>query len=341
MKQKTEATQDYYVLFRDAKAPAPNDDEYKERCEQRYLLIGDKASFVWGYVGKLSDGQAERVKRLLSHIDKRLMRERTSLLTTSDDKNEKNFIRRRQGVMYITLIKPTAANFLAEISPNLSFLSHVPLKKCIKIYPESAEEKRRIIEALLPHSSQQKLGIRFNYNPKGYESSKLYRSFIELFSGETLVDMLQSVGCSPHKDLLRRMVEVWVIETLERRSRNRSKRYRLEKKIDPEYIKKCIGSIFDGKYISTLTPRQLEIFGECLAIANSIRRSQSYQGLREKIVKNKYKAMLTWKIADCSNHPPLFQVADEQAVPSVINGNSATYCRWARRSFGGLFVSGC
>ena len=49
---------DYYILFRDSRNPVPI--VRKEKHWQEDWLAEDDASYVWGYVGKLSDSQAER-----------------------------------------------------------------------------------------------------------------------------------------------------------------------------------------------------------------------------------------------------------------------------------------
>ena len=59
MSGEIEPAKDYYILFCDTEAPAPTLDVYKKRCRQQDVLIADKASYVWGYAGKLTRKQAE------------------------------------------------------------------------------------------------------------------------------------------------------------------------------------------------------------------------------------------------------------------------------------------
>ena len=70
MEQKTGATQDYYILFRDATVPTPL--TRKERDKQREVLLGDTATYVWGYVGELGKSQAESaLKRLVLEFEEK------------------------------------------------------------------------------------------------------------------------------------------------------------------------------------------------------------------------------------------------------------------------------
>ena len=50
-RKKEAAGDDYYILFRDATVPTPL--TRKERNKQREVMLTDRATYVWGYVGKL------------------------------------------------------------------------------------------------------------------------------------------------------------------------------------------------------------------------------------------------------------------------------------------------
>jgi len=54
---------DYYILFRDLDDPTPID--YVKRRFQEDLLIADRASYVWGYIGELNDDQIRVVRARL------------------------------------------------------------------------------------------------------------------------------------------------------------------------------------------------------------------------------------------------------------------------------------
>jgi len=63
--KKRSETDDYFILFRDATVPDPTPEVYKQRSKEEDLFLADKASYVWGYVGKLKDWQARKVQRSL------------------------------------------------------------------------------------------------------------------------------------------------------------------------------------------------------------------------------------------------------------------------------------
>ena len=152
MEQETEEKTDhYYILFRDAAVPAPTDAEYKKRCEQWDLLIGDRAAYVWGYAGELSDRQAEKVQeKLNSRLDKRFRQEREFSDPFLEDPDGIAFLRRSLSEIRVILYKQSAKYFLARLSPSLAFLSHVQFKgsyryRNFRIYPESAVEEQQIL----------------------------------------------------------------------------------------------------------------------------------------------------------------------------------------------------
>ena len=238
MEGETEKTDLYYILFRDAAVPAPTDAEYKIRCEQRDLLAGDRAEYVWGYVGELSDSQAKKVREGFKKFEKRFRREREFSAPYLEDPDEIAFLRRSLSEMRVILRKPTAQYFLAQISPSLAFLSHVPFdcitrkKRNFRIYPESAEEEQQILKALQPRPVKFHFGFRFWYDPKKIEPLKRHCSFVELLSLQTLMDIWRCFGLIDNTDLLRRTAGIWVIQSLEK-----SNVYTSKGVIDPEKAK--------------------------------------------------------------------------------------------------------
>jgi hypothetical protein len=223
MEQETESTQDYYILFRDANDLTPID--CGARCPQQDHLTGDKASYVWCYVGTLDDNQAMEVQaRLDLEFGERFQKER----------------------------KPSAINLgeLPEVELNdinkIGFIQYSPHKK---------QARREIINR--------------------------HRSFVEIFSLETLSGMWKRFGyCVPH-ELLRHTARIWVITALENGKVNPSKCH------DVEHLKKVFKLRVNCKgYFSTLTPRQLEVLGKCVGIVKSVRAED---GCRDTF-ENKYEA---------------------------------------------------
>jgi len=287
MERETEAATDYFILFRDTDDPAPID--YRQRRRQEDLLIGDRASYVWGYAGMLNDKQAKIVKEKFgSNVDKSLGPEQESTVANSDDKSKIEVIRHKTKTseIRVTLLKPAAIDFLAQVSPNLAFFSHVPLNRKVKIYPESEEEERRILETLTPLSSQRYFGFKLHYNlTKDLEPPKRHKSFVELLSLETLMNIWSSYGYYPHMDLLRRTAEIWVIQILEKNERHIKTSEENLSLEDTEAVFKSI--VHDDKnYIPTLTPRQLDVLSECVDIVNTTRALDGYSN---ENIKNKYE----------------------------------------------------
>jgi len=180
--------QDYFVLFRDTAAPTPTDVEYKQMADQEDVLISDKALYVWGYVGTLNDEQAEIVKqRFKSYVDERLRLESGYLAANLGDTPEIGF-QSRTYKMTVIPRKPAALDYLAQVSPSLRFFSHVPLHQKVRIYPESTEEKKQILNALRSWLRQKRYGFEFhlcyNEKPEDFEPHKRHRSFVELVSLE-------------------------------------------------------------------------------------------------------------------------------------------------------------
>jgi hypothetical protein len=291
MARETESDVDeYYVLFRDTDDPRPID--YKERCKWQDLLIGDRASFVWGYIGRLNDRQAELVKRGLdSTVNKRFSSEHRSSAIRLDDKEESSFMLYQRGEIRVIPRTPAALSFLAQVSPNLQFFSHIPLNQSVRIFPESIKEKQRILEALTSCESQENFGFELHYDPLKKDSLKRYRSFVELVSLETLMDMWQRTGCCVQGQLLKRTAGIWVVETLEKNIIDTSVMdfyKKLGKNVSPENMGEAFRSkvLHNKTYISTFSLRQLEVLEECVDIANII-KGESRKKNRYKVAKRK------------------------------------------------------
>jgi|GEM_PF-3172464 len=282
--------QDYFVLFRDTAVPTPTDIEYKRRSEQEDVLLSDKALYVWGYAGTLSDEQAEIIKqRIKSYVDERLRLESGFLATNLGDTPEIGF-QSRTYKMTIVPRKPASRDFFAQKLPNLGFLSYVPLHRKVRIYPESTEEKKKIFNALRSWFRQQRHGFTFhlcyNEKPEDFEPHKRHRSFVELLSLETLMDIWQRFGYFQHMDLLRRTAGIWVLETMEK-----SEVHTKKNRYHPEGIKTIFKSLVldDKNYIPTLTLRQQVVLGKCVDIANSI---MTADGCEATTIENIYRVLL-------------------------------------------------
>jgi hypothetical protein len=282
--------QDYFVLFRDTAVPTPTDIEYKKRSEQEDVLLSDKAEYVWAYVGTFSGEQAEIVKqRYKSYIDERLRLESGYLAANLGDTPEIGY-QSRTYKMTVIPRKPAALDYLAQVSPSLGFFVHVPLHRTVRIYPESTAEKKKFFNALKSWFRQKQYGFTFqlcyNEKPEDFEPHKRHRSFVELISLETLMDIWQRFGYFQHMDLLRRTAGIWVLETLEK-SEVHTKRNRYH----PEKIKKDFKSlVLDAQnYIPTLTLRQQVALGKCVDIANSIMTADS---CGTETIENIYRVLL-------------------------------------------------
>jgi len=283
--------QDYYILFRDTAVPVPTDIEYKKRSEQEDVLLSDKALYVWGYAGTLSEEQAEIVKQGFdSFVDKRLKCEPGYLVTSLGSIPYETEFQSKTYKMAVKAREPACREFFARKLPNLGFLPYVPLHQTVRIYPESTAEKWRIINKLRNWSAQEQHGFsfycRFNKQEE-FESHKRHRSFVELLSLETLMDVWQRFGYFRHMDLLRRTAGIWVRETLERNRIIHTKRNRR----NPEDIKTIFESFVhdDKEYIPALTLRQQVVLGKCVDIINSTRTAD---GCGAENIDNIYRALL-------------------------------------------------
>ena len=112
---------DYYILFRDLDDPTPID--YVKRRWQEDLLIADRALYVWGYIGELNDSQIRVVRaRLVWENAKRYYEAGNSLGASG--------LTKYVFEIEISAIKPETLNFLAQLPPNLAFLSGGFFMRC-------------------------------------------------------------------------------------------------------------------------------------------------------------------------------------------------------------------
>jgi len=249
------------------------DKIYKERCEQNDLLITDKASYVWCYAGELTRSQAKIVKNsLYSEVDKGFWLERMSSAESLNRKDEIEFVCYPRGTISVTPHEPASLDFLVRISPNLAFFSHMPLNHCVRIFPDSAKEKRKIIHALNP-SAQKRFGFTVQFDPKKCESPKRHRSFVELISLSDLMDMWQRVG-HYHKDLLRCTAGIWVVVRLENRQICTPGEILNLERTATNFRSRVLGK----KNIWTLTQSQKCVLKQCIDIVNKIRSDHGSKG---------------------------------------------------------------
>ena len=130
---------DYYILFRDLDAPTPID--YVKRCYQEDLLIADKTSYVWGYIGELNNNQIREVQARLVWEDAKRYYEAGNSLGASG-------LTKFVFEIEIGAIGPAALDYLAQISPHLAFLPGASPTHRFWFYPESDAESLRINQAL-------------------------------------------------------------------------------------------------------------------------------------------------------------------------------------------------
>jgi hypothetical protein len=284
-------SQDHFVLFRDTAVPTPTDIEYKKRADREDVLISDRALYVWGYVGALNDRQAEIVKKGLDfYVDERLKLEHEYLVPSLGSLPCEIAGQRRTYKITVIPHEPASRDFLAQVSPNLVFFSHVPLHQQVRIYPESTTEKRWIFQTLQKRSVQKRHGFEFclwNNEQEDFEPHKRHRSFVELLSLETLMDIWNRFGYFQHMDLLRRTAGIWVLETLEKNCNIHTKRNSYRPGMTRLFFKSIV--LNDKKYIPTLTLRQQVVLGKCVDIANSIRIAD---GCETKNIENIYRVLL-------------------------------------------------
>jgi hypothetical protein len=286
-------TDDYYILFRDTDVPKPFDSQYEKRCRLQDLLIGDRAAYVWGYVGKLDSNQAELVKKSLdSTVNERFSFEHRSSAISLNDREESDFMLNQRGEIRVIPRTPDSLDFLSQVSPNLCFFSYVPLNRCVRIYPESSKEKRQILDALTSHESQNNFGFELHYDPQKKDSPLRHRSFVYLLSLKTITEMWQRIDfCASKQLLFRQIAGICVVETFEKSTIDASSMdfYKTErKKVRPENVENYFRSLVLNKktYYPKFSLLQLEVLEECVDIANIIMGEGSCIN-RYKIAKHK------------------------------------------------------
>ena len=296
------ALDDYYVLFRDTGDTTPID--YERRCQQKDLLIGDKASYVWGYVGKLNGEQAKAVQ---TKLDLEFAEE----FLSSFDTNKTSL----QGFSFI-IHQEKALDLLAQLSPDLEFLSHLHCFSEAKpdyhfwFFPETFDEAFRIgmeFPCLGKDIVTDNYSL-FRYWLKSFKSSG---AFVQLLSEKTLVDGWKRTVYYESMDILRRTAAIWLIETLcgklealQEMPVMREMENPISVEVLRERFMRIVKNVWeDVQYSSWLPPRQLKILGECVEIVNSIRTAD---GDGDKNI-DIYRAS-----------PPLMQAASSQGTSPII-----------------------
>jgi len=290
--KKGSETDDYFILFRDATVPDPTPEIYKKRSKEEDLFLGDKAEYVWGYVGKLKDRQARFVQRSL---DKPFEEEFKKKIESSSAGIPSKY------AFEIAVRNPldrTRKN-LIEVSPNLAFLSrmhHFLLH--FWYYPESDEEGLQIQQIL---SSQPEKGGRGIYSHR-HELTvpKTHRSFVQLLSFDALINGLKRVNYWRETGAPRRAAAIWIIETSLASVKLTSPGFTRRPPFAqipnllniPSNARAAFESVVlnDKKYIPALTEYQLEVFERGVTVANNI-RTTDHCGYRN--IENKYEVFRT------------------------------------------------
>ena len=292
MEPGAKPTMDYYILFRDLDDPTPID--YVKRCYQEDLLIADKTSYVWGYIGELNNNQIREVQARLVWEDAKRYYEAGNSLGASG-------LTKFVFEIEIGAIGPAALDYLAQISPHLAFLPGASPTHRFWFYPESDAESLRINQALSSIPLQNNRD--FSWRMHELDFQKIHSSSVQSLPLSLLLDAWKRVGYCPHMDILRHTAAVLDIETTICPGKLRQKPEKTlnlsntkSKSVSPEETQKIFKSIVldKEKYISTLPPRQLKILGECVDIVNSIRTAD---GHGDKNIENIYGAMSGQRIA--------------------------------------------
>ena len=282
--------EDYYILFRDLFGCTLID--YDKRCRQQDWLLGDNASYVWGYVGKLTKSQAEAVEtRLGLEFWEKFLAEHE--VSGNGSRTGYGFIFDFTDVPYRD--KPRARDEIAQLSPNLSFLTEMDPYYLNRFwfFPEH-REMWRILQALgyfpNPHDNdddeddddddddeeeeeeeeEDYVGCSCNVLELGCHVT--HWSSVQLFSLRELEYVWKHVGYCQGMDILRhtaaalkiRGTRPWELDDFTEK---------VTCPMCPDVTKKTFLSlIHDGtRYVSTLTLRQLMILKECVEIVKSVR----------------------------------------------------------------------
>ena len=292
MELEAKPTMDYYILFRDLDDPTPID--YVKRRWQEDLLIADRASYVWGYIGELNDSQIRVVRaRLVWENAKRYYEAGNSLGASG--------LTKYVFEIEISAIESETLDFLAQLPPNLAFLSGVSPNHRFWFYPESDEECSQINQVLSTIPEQNNRDISWSMHELDFP--KIHSSSVQSLPFSLLLDAWKRIGYCPHMDILRHTAAILDIETTICPGKSRKKPEKTlnlssakSKSVSPEETQKIFKSIVldKTKYISTLPPCQLKILGECVDIVNSIRTAD---GHGDKNIENIYGATSGQRIA--------------------------------------------
>jgi hypothetical protein len=289
---------DYYILFRDTEVPVLTDSDYGKRSVQEDLLIADKAAYVWGYVGELNDGQVKMIQERLDGFYEEGFKEEFRLSHT-DIPSSHGF------EITIVVRLHVALKALAEISPDLEFISRNSPFRRFWFFPKTDAESMRIKQVLSSLPDEKKPSIRWNMYE--VEFPQKHRSFVRLLPSTTLMDGLERVGYGAPMNLARHTAAIWIIDTalstsmpMRKLSPVKAKHSQLDTKAPQHPLildrPKFDGAAFlkvvnnDMAYILALTERQLEVFEKGVMIANNIRTAFNC-GYRN--IENKYEAIRT------------------------------------------------
>jgi hypothetical protein len=283
---------DYYILFRDTNAPDPTPAVYKERSKEEDLFLADKASYVWGYVGKLKDFQARFVQRSLDKPFEEGFKEKIGLSNAGIPSKY---------AFEIAVRNPfdRTRKELIKASPELAFISsmhHYLLH--FWYYPESDEESLQIKQIL--ESQVEKGGRGIYWHMHTLTVPKTHRSFVQLLSFDALINGLKRLDYWRNTGAPRRAAAIWVIETtlepvkLTRPGFTRSRPVMTVPHLfnTPSDARAAFESVVlnDKKYIPALTEHQLEVLERGVTVANNIRTTFHCGYLN---IENKYEVFRT------------------------------------------------
>ena len=291
--KKGSETDDYFILFRDATVPDSTPEIYKKRSKEEDLFLGDKAEYVWAYVGKLKDRQARFVQ---GSLDKPFEEEFKKKIGSS------NVGIPSQYAFEIAVRNPLdrTRKDLIKASPNLGFLSrmhHFLLH--FWYYPESDEESLQIKQVL--ESQIEKGGRGIYWHMHTFNVPKTHRSFVQLLSSDTLINGLKRANYWRETGAPRRAAAIWVIETTLAPVKLTFPGFtmRLPFMTPPPLPMSPLSNaraafesvvLNDKDYIPALTECQLEVFERGVTVANNIRTTDHCGYLN---IKNKYEVFRT------------------------------------------------
>ena len=292
VERETKPTMDYYILFRDLDDSTPVD--YVKRCYQEDMLIADKTSYVWGYIGELNDSQ-------IHVVSAKLVWENTKRYYEAGNSFGASGLTKYAFAIEIGASGSETLSFLAKLSPNLDFLSSASPTHRFWFYPESDEECLRIKQALSSIPAKNNRDISWSMHELDFP--KIHSSSVQSLPLSLLLDAWERVGYCSHMDILRHTAAILDIETTICPNLSRKKPEKTPslsstklKSVNPTVAQKAFKLVVldKEKYISTLPPCQLKILGECVDIVNSIRTAD---GHGDKNIENIYGATSGQRIA--------------------------------------------